>query len=207
MVSNRSGSRAATSDSELVCEAQAGSLSSFEELVSRYERGIFGFLVRRYGNVADATDLTQSTFVKAFRCLHQQRSGSSFKSWLFTIARNLAISHYRSVRETTYEVPDFVSDGMDPSMVLDRRETTETVWSVARALLPEAQFSALWLRYGEDMSLREIGSAMRRTEGHVKVLLHRGRARLARRFRGMNMNTGGAALDRIEEAHDAVCRT
>lgn len=194
-------------DEELVRKARAGSLSAFEELVYRHERGVFSFVRRRCRNVADATDLTQTTFVKAYRCLHQHRPGASFKAWLFTIARNLSISHYRSTRETTNELPASLSDDTDPSIILGQREAAETVWSVARTVLPESQSTALWLKYGEDMSLKEIALAMGKSVAHVKVLLHRGRTRLAKRLGEMDLKTKNAALDRIEEAHDVVCHT
>src|SRR5947207_13667977 len=84
------------SPEELARRCQAGCLESFEQLVRRYENQIFNFLRQFTHNQHDAEDLTQETFVKAYRGLHRYKSSLAFAPWLFVIARRTAASHFRS---------------------------------------------------------------------------------------------------------------
>src|SRR5437868_2109728 len=89
---------ASCSESELVRESVAGSLSAFEELVYRYEKRIYGFIFQSCGNSADACELTQDTFVRAFNALTRFDPRYPFASWLFAIARRRCIDFHRARR-------------------------------------------------------------------------------------------------------------
>jgi RNA polymerase sigma factor (sigma-70 family) len=71
-----------------------------------------------------------------------------------------------------------VPSGGDPFNAAVRREVTDSIWESAR-ILPQKQFDALWLRYSEDLSVKEIAGVMGVTRVNVKVLLYRARTRLA----------------------------
>jgi RNA polymerase sigma-70 factor (ECF subfamily) len=159
-------------------QGEAG--AAFEELVSRYEARIYQFLFKRTGHVHDAQDLTQKTFVKAFQKMDRFKAGNRFSSWLYAIARNTAISHYRSRRETVAITTTTAMDHQDPATTLVQEESRVHLWDRARAVLPEKQFTALWLRYADDMSIGDIASVLKVGEANARVLLHRGRNRLAR---------------------------
>jgi RNA polymerase sigma-70 factor, ECF subfamily len=167
------------SDEELVRQTRAGSLASFEELVYRFEGRLYGFLLRCAGNETDARELTQTTLVTAFRSIHLFNPGNSFRTWLFTIGQRKFIDHCRARRPTVeLETVPEPSDLEDPSSLLARREACHELWSRIRTLLGPDQFSALWLHYREEMSVKEIAAALRRTQTSVKVLLFRGRQAL-----------------------------
>ena len=168
------------SDEELAGEAQAGSLSDFEELVHRYEGRIFRFLANSLRNQADAQEVTQETFVSAYLNLGKFDLQRSFATWLFTIARRKCIDRHRAARPATEEKIPELPDLNDPSSVLSEREAEQQLWNTARRALPELQFQALWLKYAEEMSVATIARVLRRTKLHVKVLLFRARTRLAR---------------------------
>jgi len=169
------------SDEELARQSQAGSLSSFEELVSRHEARIYRFLARSCRNEDDAQELAQITFVTAFRSLHLYNSAWSFGAWLFTIARRKFIDHCRAARPTDeLEAAAEPSVTDDPSVILARQETRQDIWRQIRRLLGPDQFGALWLKYQEDMSIRDIARALNRTQTSVKVLLFRARQNLLR---------------------------
>jgi RNA polymerase sigma-70 factor, ECF subfamily len=172
------------SDEELARQSQAGSLASFEELVSRHEGRIFRLLARCCGNESQAEDLTQITFVTAYRSLHQYDPTRPFGAWLSVIAHRKFIDHYRKRRleSSVGEFPEPV-DANDPAALLDQREQHTGLWNRVRSLLGADQFSVLWLKYQEDLSVREIARLLRRTETSVKVLLFRARQALPRSLR------------------------
>ena len=168
------------SDEELACEAQAGSLFDFEELVHRYEGRIFRFVANSIHNQADAQEVTQETFVTAYLKLRQFDAKRSFATWLFTIARRKCIDRHRATRLAFEERMAEPADAKDPSVLLIQREAEDELWQLARRTLPELQCQALWLKYAEEMSVEQIARVLRRTQVHVKVLLFRARTRLAR---------------------------
>jgi RNA polymerase sigma-70 factor (ECF subfamily) len=170
----------AGTDEELAREAQAGSLSSFEELVYRYEVRIYRFVANSCRNDNDAQDVTQQTFVNAYLKIAQFDVARSFATWLFTIARRKCIDRHRANRPAAEEQTVELVEEEDPSTLLARREAGEDLWRLARCALPELQFQALWLRYAEDMNMGEIARVLRKTQTHVKVLLFRARTVMGR---------------------------
>ncbi len=170
----------ADTDEELAGQAQAGSLSSFEELVYRYEARIFRFVANSCRNDSDAQDVTQQTFVSAYLNIRQFDVRRSFATWLFTIARRKGIDRHRANRPAAEERTVELVEDENPATLLARREAGEDLWRIARRTLPELQFQALWLRYAEDMSMEEIARVLRKTQTHVKVLLFRARTLLGR---------------------------
>lgn len=166
-------------DETLARQALAGEMSAFEELVRRHEARVYGFLVRCLGSEADARDATQETFVAAYRRLGQFDTRQSFACWLFGIARRKWIDLLRARRDTVQPESVEMVDTANPASDLTQEEDRAELWTQARRLLPELQFQALWLRYAEEMPVREIARVLRRTPTHVKVLLFRARTTLA----------------------------
>jgi len=167
------------SPEQLAARAQAGCRHSFEALVTRYELHIFNFIHQFTQQRQDAEDLTQETFLKAYRGLSQYNSGRAFAPWLFTIARRTAISHFRSARRFEELSEESADSGENPANQLESADERESIWKRAR-MLKAKQFEALWLRYHEGFSVAEAADIMRTNQLHVKVLLHRARANLAR---------------------------
>lgn len=170
-------------DEELARQSQAGSLSAFDELVYRYEARVFAFVRRWCPNEADAREITQDTFVRAFQAIGQYHLRHPFRVWLFTIARRKCIDRHRATREPSGDPLPELADDPDPAEVLARREARADLWQLARRHLPLAQFEALWLHYAEDMDVAETARVLRKTRTHVKVLLFRARRTLARELR------------------------
>ena len=170
---------------------QAGRLESFEQLVRRFEAHVFNFLHQFTRNRHDAEDLTQETFVKAYRNLHQYKPSLAFAPWLFTIARRTAASHFRSAQlfEELPEEGEIVEE--NPAGLLVSKDEQRALWRLARSLKPK-QREALWLCYGEGFSVAEIARIMRTNSIHVKVLLHRGRAGLSKRLAARGTRPAGS---------------
>lgn len=159
--------------------SKEGCLDSFERLVSRYEGHIFNFLRQFTGNHHDAEDLTQETFVKAYRSLHRYDSSLSFATWLFTIARRTGASHFRSTHRLEELSAGEETIQESPATVLECKDEQNSIWRLVRTLKPK-QAEALWLRYAEGFSIAETARIMRTNQIHVKVLLHRARGNLSK---------------------------
>jgi RNA polymerase sigma-70 factor (ECF subfamily) len=163
---------------QLAARCQAGCADSFEQLVLRFQARVFNFLRQFTRNPHDAEDLTQVTFVKAFRSLPRYQPSLAFAPWLFSIARRTAANHFRSAGRFEELPADEQVDDVDPARLLASKEEQSAIWRVARTLKP-ALWEVLWLRYGEDFSVAEIARITGTTRIHVKVRLHRARSALA----------------------------
>jgi RNA polymerase sigma-70 factor, ECF subfamily len=183
------------SDEDLAQLSQAGSLPSFEELVYRHEGRIFGLLLRCCRNESQAEELTQITFVTAYRSLHLYDPAHPFGPWLSVIARRKFIDHCRKTRlESPAEGLPEPCDLNDPATVLEQREQRAGLWDRVRQLLGGDQFSVLWLKYQEDLSIREIARLLKRTETSVKVLLFRARQALVRGLAPLDRRVGRSSV-------------
>lgn len=165
---------------QLVLACQGGCGESFAQIVGLYQERIFNYLLRLTRSPHEAEDLTQETFLKAYRGLQRYARRYSFSTWLFTIAKRAAINHFRSNRhcEALPEDDAFPSSGEDPSDELASKDDCACVWALADRLPPK-QREALWLRYGEGLSIAEAAVVMRTRQIYLRVLLHRGRKQLA----------------------------
>lgn len=168
---------------ELACRTQQGCERSFEELVERYSVRLYQFLLHRTQSVQDAEDLVQETFVKAYRNICRYRNSCKFSTWLFTIAKRLASSHFRGLSHSQRIVQN-KSESPGPGDLMAEQEERQHLWAAARDL-PMGQYQALWLRYAEDMSIKEIAKVLRKSQVGVKVLLYRARIKLGRRLVNM----------------------
>ncbi len=83
-------------DKHLVARAARGDTGAFNLLVSRWEKRLFNYAFRLTGNREDALDVCQDTFLKAFQQLHRLQDPAKFAGWLFTIARNYCLAHFRT---------------------------------------------------------------------------------------------------------------
>lgn len=164
---------------QLVAQCQNGSRQALETLVAEYEERIFNYLFHFVGNREDAEDLTQDTFIKAFKALDRVDPACHLAAWLFTIAKRTAINHFRTRRTVPLEEWDQEVDHNDPALAAARKEDCESIWAAARVLKKD-QFEALWLRYGEGFSIAETARIMDTNQIRVRVLLHRGRSHLAK---------------------------
>ncbi len=174
----------------LVSRAQSGSLDAFTEVVARFEGRLFNFIARRLGGgrrpiVADAEDLTQEAFLRAWRNLGDFRPTHKFSTWLFTIAGRLVVDHLRhqGVRKAAAES---IAHDANRRMHDQQRERSPLVdvesrnlWTIARETLTDEQHAALWLRYAEDLSPGEVARVLGRSEVSVRVMLFRARKALA----------------------------
>lgn len=168
----------------LALKARNGCLRSFEELVDVTKDRLYGYLLKMLGNPHDAEDVAQETYLKAYRHLASYNPNHRFAAWLYTIARNTAISFRRKHRRT--ESIDELAEVLPAKSMSHSASDGDAIWAVARQLKPK-YFEVLWLRYGEDFDTPEIAQAMQTNLIYVKVLLHRARNELAKRLQKKGM--------------------
>lgn len=170
-------------DSQIIREVKDGNVESYAELITRYEKKIYAFVVnilRPYRDEALAEDLCQETFYKAFKSLKTFRDEDAlFSTWLYTIARNTVISELRRSKNTEVYIEDtntisLHSSDQLPEQKLLQEERTGMIRDAIN-LLPENQRSAIILREYEEMDYKEIATILGLTVSSVKSLLFRAR--------------------------------
>lgn len=173
-------------DEELAVRSSAGSRAAFEELVSRYAPRLFYFLRPKSQSHQDIEDLVQETFLRAFQNIERYDSRWKFSTWLYTLAVRLAISRYRSQKtklsQLDPERPECPSPGPPEIMIAkEEAQKNKNIWNLAMTLDPR-QYEVLWLRYAEDMPIKDIARAMKKSQAGVRVLLHRARLNLGEKL-------------------------
>lgn len=175
---------------ELARQVQQGCRDSFAELVERYCNRLLQFLCNKTSSVQDAEDLVQETFIKAYENIHKYQDSWKFSTWLFTIAKRLSISRYRN-RCNLKPAGKLESQVAEPADVGAHEQIGSSLWATARSLT-ENQYQALWLKYAQGMSIKDIAAVMGKTQVNVKVLLYRARTNLAKKLGNVTANDQAA---------------
>jgi RNA polymerase sigma-70 factor (ECF subfamily) len=158
--------------------AKAALDRDFSELYRNHLRDVYSYSYYRVGNHHDAEDLTEQTFLQAYRHFERaqrESNGRPLRPWLIRIAHNLALNFYRDRSrrpEATLEKAELVSAPHDTEQVVEGREELQSVLQNLDRL-PDDRREALIMRFALDMSNREIARALGRTDGATKVLIHR----------------------------------
>ncbi len=150
----------------------------FSELYRAHLRDVYSYAYYRVGNHHDAEDLTEQTFLQAYR--HFERAqreshGRPLRPWLIRIAHNLAANLYRDrsrrPASSLEDTSELVASHTTEDLVEGREELSRVLEGVRQ--LPEDRREALIMRFALGMDNREIARAMGRTDGATKVLIHR----------------------------------
>jgi len=166
------------SDEIKIIRAARQDSKAFGELYTLYVEQVFRYLYSRIGNVHEAEDTTAQTFLVAFETFDRFRQDGHFASWLFTIARNKAMDHFRRRENTSSidEVKDIPVEN-DPLVGVIQSEQTAALSKLIQAL-PEEDRELLRLRFLAAMSFPEIAHFLHRNEDAVKKSIYRLLARL-----------------------------
>ena len=177
------------SDAELVRLARQGDRGAYQELVERYQRKIYTLVLGMLRDHDAAWETSQETFLKALRTLDRFKGESSFYTWLYRIAVNLAIDHQRhewrrpevtAVPDATIEAQEAVQDALrrdDPFRHATDHEIGERVRAAIDQLTPEHR-AVILLREVEGLSYDEISRVMECAKGTVMSRLHYARRKL-----------------------------
>lgn len=162
-----------------LAEAARCDPSAFGELYERYYARIFRYVFHRVGNSADAEDVTALVFMKALEALPSYRSRhNGFAPWIFRIARNAVVDHYRRRRkQSSFEELDAEAREGDPIGNALGNERREELRALVRHLSSE-QRDVVLMRYAADLTFSEIAGALNKKEPAIRMLLHRGLKKL-----------------------------
>ena len=176
-------------DELLIRRAQRGDADAFEQLLLEHQKNVYNLCYRMAGNPDDAMDLSQETFLRAWRCLDQYQFASAFSTWLYRLCSNICIDFLRRRRrqqtvpltfedadgeEQTYAVPDAQPL---PEEQVELELTRETLAAAMAQLLPEHR-AVLQLRVVNEMSYEQIADVLDIQIGTVKSRLSRARNQL-----------------------------
>jgi RNA polymerase sigma-70 factor (ECF subfamily) len=176
----------------LIAACRAGQTEAFGALVRRYQDRLYPTVLRLAGRQEDALDLLQEAFLKAFEKLDRFHGDSSFYTWIYRIAVNLALSDRRKKRvarrreERRGEPVDHPEDPSqtDPALPLERAERDDRVQAALRALAPDHR-AVIVLKDLDGLRYEEIAATLGVPIGTVRSRLHRARLELRERLRGI----------------------
>lgn len=152
--------------------------AEFSELYRAHLRDVYSYCYYRVGNHHDAEDLTEQTFLQAYRHFERARNesaGRPLRPWLIRIAHNLSANFYRDRArkpQTSLEDADVVIAAQSTDSSVDTRDELRRILECVDEL-PAERREALIMRFSLGMDNREIARALGRTDGATKVLLHR----------------------------------
>ena len=180
-------------DTTLIREAQQGNRAAFEVLVRHYDQSVLRLALHLTGSEADAQDIHQDAFLKAYKNLGSFRFECSFYTWIYRIVTNLCLDHLRK-RQTRKEDPQMVMDssgqpvdvlervsddraGANPERDLMRRELGSRITQALTRLTPRERM-VFELKHYQGLRLRTIGEMLNTTEETAKNTLFRATQKL-----------------------------
>lgn len=168
-----------TSDAELITLAAEGDDGAFSELMRRHQDAVYGFACRFLGDMHEAEDVAQETFLRLYRAASRYRPEASLRTFLLRITRNICIDHLRKKRPVLMDkIPEIAAE----ETPVDLLEGAIDADRLERAIeeLPVNQRSALVLRHNEQLSYCQIAEIMGISVSAVESLLVRARRTLRR---------------------------
>lgn len=168
----------------LIHRAKTGDTESFGPLVQKYYPCVYNNIHRRVIDIETAKDLTQETWLKAFRAIKTFRGDSTFASWLYRIAENVCIDYFRK-QQNAYDIePLHTVDERripqthsDPCRDLERQEL-QVYLRAAIQRLTDTRKQVFLLYYAQDLSIKQIATRLNRSEGTIKSHLRNARLQL-----------------------------
>ncbi len=178
-------------DEELIERFQHGDLYAFDMIVRRYKDQLLNFVYRFVGNMEEAEDIVQETFLRVYRNRQAYKRIAKFSTWIYTIAGNLARTELRkrkrrrifSITDLGYEDKDYeISDEVfNPESHVDSRMQEEIIQREINKLPPKFR-EVIILRDVQELSYEEISKILNVPIGTVKSRVNRGRLKLQERL-------------------------
>ncbi len=163
-------------ETQIIQRAITGEASAFGALYDHYQPQIYRFVMVKVSRREEAEDLTHQVFLQAWQRINSYKDlGYPFSSWLYQIARNLVIDHYRGAREhADLDQADLelATNSLEAEEAVETRLEMERVRLAIRKLKPLYQ-DIIILRFIEDLPIKEVARAIGKSEGAVKLLQHR----------------------------------
>jgi RNA polymerase sigma-70 factor (ECF subfamily) len=178
----RAGSGLREDDRDAVLACQRGEREAFDRLVQRYQRDVYRLCYRYVNNHADASDMAQDVFLKAYRAIGSFRGDSSFSTWLYRIAVNTCLNFRAARRPPSDELPEALADR--GASAAERMEQEEQARRVREAVssLPDKQRATVILKIYHDLTHEEVAQIVGATVGTVKANLFHALGNLRKRL-------------------------
>ncbi len=164
---------------ELIRRASGGDADAFGQLYMLHLDAIYRYVFYRVGQATEAEDLTEQVFLKAWEAIGRYKhQGHSFSSWLYRIAHNLVVDHYRAGKGGKDDgyldegVLTLADPGLNPEEMLAKEEEVRHLQE-AIAHLPAEQQQMIILRFIEGLSHAEVAAIIGKSEGASRVIQHR----------------------------------
>lgn len=174
-------------DKKLLEDFSCGDEAAMGAVVKKYLKPIFNFLFRLAGEREAAEDLTQETFVKAWKNLRKFDTSKSFKTWLFTIAKNTAFDWLKKKKEIPFSnfaddegegwLENIADENILPDEILERSDLAAELENILQKLPPHYR-AILLLHYKENFSLHEIAEILSEPYNTIKSRHQRGLSKL-----------------------------
>jgi len=180
---------------ELVERVKQGDISAFGRIYDRLFDKVYGYVYRQVGKRAEAEDITSGVFLNAFEKIGGFTwQGAGFNAWIFRIAHNSVIDHFRRQGRPFFEIEAVEETLEQPAAGLE--EMIDTAWEEEELYaaiddLPDEQKQVILLRLMVNLSNREIGEVLSKSEGAVKALQHRAMTNLRKSLAGSRRNEDG----------------
>ncbi|MBN1996443.1 RNA polymerase sigma factor [candidate division KSB1 bacterium] len=167
---------------QIVVLAASGDEKAFKKLFEAFQQPVFNYIYRMLGCVQDAADATQNVFLKVYKKLQSLRNPALFSTWLFSIARNEAVSLMRkNKRKLDYlqnennTCLDIIDNQKDPAQNVMNKEF-ESIFQQVLTEIPEIYRSAFILGVLEEQSYEEVAKTLGCSVGNIKSRVFRARA-------------------------------
>ena len=186
-------------DKEIIERVKNGDKKAYDLLVLKYQQRVINLISRFVKNYADALDVSQETFIKAYKALPNFRGESAFYTWLYRIAVNTAKNHLtvqsRKITKSDYDIAEIeqiegnmtLTEQTTPENLLIKDELQETILNTIENL-PEDLKSAIMLREIEGLSYEEIATVMECPVGTVRSRIFRARETIDNKIKPLLKN-------------------
>ena len=178
---NQNRSEGKTSDEAMLVQRAIGhDAEAFGRLYDMHVDRVYRHIYYRVGNEADAEDLTQQVFLKAWQAIDRyKKMASPFIAWLMTISHNLVVDFYRTKKDRAYLEAEVLANGSASSPERAAEASFEQQ-RLRRAILQLGgdEQRVVMLRFMEGFEFAEIASLLKKKEGNVRVILHRALVKL-----------------------------
>ncbi|QTD37273.1 sigma-70 family RNA polymerase sigma factor [Polaribacter batillariae] len=170
-------------DQLIINKVLKGNTNAFSELIDTYKDLVFSLAIKMTKNREEAEEISQDTFVKAYKNLNKFKGDSKFSTWLYRITYHTCLDALKKNKKHTnsFELNEITLNQIQTTdnalQTLERKERAKTM-NKCLLQLPAEERSILWLFYYKELSLKEIIEVTSLSEANIKVKLHRGRKKL-----------------------------
>jgi len=175
-------------EADLITRTQKGETAAFNPIISKYQQKIYNLIYQRVRDRETAEDICQETFLKAWQALPNFKGQSAFYSWLYKIAINCSIDFLRKQNKrfvlSWEELPQNADETLEASQkqpsisqILEKKKFRNIVGKAVRQL-PTSQRRVFYLRYKEELRIKDIASRLNKSEGTIKTHLHHAHRKL-----------------------------